>query len=58
MHGLINDLGILQEHIDVFCDSQSAICLSKIKSIKLVLNILMFVFTLFEKLLVKGTFVY
>jgi len=29
MHGLINDLGILQEHIDVFCDSQSAICLSK-----------------------------
>ena len=29
MHGLINDLGILQEHIDVFCDSQSTICLSK-----------------------------
>ena len=29
MHGLINDLGILQEHIDVFYDSQSAICLSK-----------------------------
>ena len=29
MHGLINDLGILQEHIDVFCDSQSDICLSK-----------------------------
>ena len=28
MHGLINDLGILQEHIDVFYDSQSAICLS------------------------------
>ena len=28
MHGSINDLGILQEHIDVFCDSQSAICLS------------------------------
>ena len=29
MHGLINDLGILLEHIDVFYDSQSAICLSK-----------------------------
>ena len=29
MHGLINDLGILQERINVFCDSQSAICLSK-----------------------------
>ena len=29
MHDLINDLGILQEHIDGFCDSQSAICLSK-----------------------------
>ena len=29
LHGLINDLGILQEHIDVFCDSQNAIRLSK-----------------------------
>ena len=29
MHGLINDLGILQEHINVFCDSQNAIYLSK-----------------------------
>ena len=28
-HGLINDLGISQEHIRVLCDSQSAICLAK-----------------------------
>ena len=31
IHGLINDLGILQEHINMFCDSESAICLSKNK---------------------------
>ncbi|MGI4421791.1 Ty1/Copia family ribonuclease HI, partial [Klebsiella pneumoniae] len=24
-----NDLGIDQEHVDVYCDSQSAICLAK-----------------------------
>ncbi|XP_057512686.1 uncharacterized protein LOC130794748 [Actinidia eriantha] len=29
LHGLINDLGISQEHITVLCDSQSAICLAK-----------------------------
>ena len=29
MHGLVNDLGISQKHIEVFCDSQSAICLLK-----------------------------
>ncbi|PSS08126.1 Endonuclease [Actinidia chinensis var. chinensis] len=29
LHGLINDLGIDQEHVDVYCDSQSAICLAK-----------------------------
>ena len=29
LHGLIEDLGILQEHISVFCDSQSAIHLAK-----------------------------
>jgi len=29
LHGLIEDLGIVQEHVDVHCDSQSAICLVK-----------------------------
>ena len=29
LHGLIEDLGIVQEHVDVHCDSQSAICLAK-----------------------------
>ena len=29
LHGLINDLGISQEHIRVFCESQSTICLAK-----------------------------
>ncbi|GMP35489.1 hypothetical protein CsSME_00007899 [Camellia sinensis var. sinensis] len=29
LHGLIEDLGIVQKHVEVFCDSQSAICLAK-----------------------------
>ena len=29
LHGLISDLGIVQDHVDVFCDSQSAIHLAK-----------------------------
>ena len=29
LHGLIEDLGIVQEHVDVHCDSQSTICLAK-----------------------------
>jgi len=29
LHGLIEDLGIVQEHMDVHCDSQNAICLAK-----------------------------
>ncbi|KAF5951571.1 hypothetical protein HYC85_009515 [Camellia sinensis] len=29
LHGLIEDLGIVQKHVKVFCDSQSAICLAK-----------------------------
>lgn len=29
VHGLIEDLGIDQENVEVFCDSQSAICLAK-----------------------------
>ncbi|GMP88804.1 hypothetical protein CsSME_00040650 [Camellia sinensis var. sinensis] len=29
LHGLIEDLGIGQKHVEVFCDSQSAICLAK-----------------------------
>jgi hypothetical protein len=29
LHGLIEDLGILQEHVYLFCDSQSAIHLAK-----------------------------
>jgi hypothetical protein len=29
LHGLIEDLGIVQEHMDVHCGSQSAICLVK-----------------------------
>ena len=29
LHGLIEDFGIVQKHVEVFCDSQSAICLAK-----------------------------
>ena len=29
LHGLINNLGTDQKHVDVYCDSQSAICLAK-----------------------------
>ena len=29
LHGLVEDLGIYQEHVSVFCDSQSAIYLAK-----------------------------
>lgn len=29
LHGLIKDLGINQKNVEVFCDSQSAICLAK-----------------------------
>ena len=29
LHGLIEDLGIVQKHVEVYCDSQSAICLAK-----------------------------
>jgi hypothetical protein len=29
VHGLIEDLGINQKNVEVFCDSQSAICLAK-----------------------------
>ena len=29
LHGLIEDLGIIQEHVSIFCDSQSAIHLVK-----------------------------
>ena len=29
LHGLVEDLGIVQKQVEVFCDSQSAICLAK-----------------------------
>ena len=29
LHGLVKDLGIYQEHVSIFCDSQSAIYLAK-----------------------------
>ena len=29
MHELVNDLDIAKKHVDVFCDSQSDICMSK-----------------------------
>ena len=29
LQGLLDDIGIFQEHMDVYCDSQSAICLAK-----------------------------
>ena len=29
LHGLVEDLGIIQKQVEVFCDSQSAICLAK-----------------------------
>ena len=29
LHGLVNDLRIVQEHVRVHCDSQSSICLVK-----------------------------
>lgn len=29
LHGLIEDLGLVQKHVEVYCDSQSAICLAK-----------------------------
>ena len=29
LHGLVEDLGIYQEHVSVFCDGQSAIYLAK-----------------------------
>ena len=57
IHGLINNLGISQEHIQVFCDSQSVIVCQRSKSNVLILSILMFDF-IFEKLLMKETFVY
>lgn len=29
LHNLVKDLGIRQKNIEIFCDSQSAICLAK-----------------------------
>ena len=46
LHGLIDDLGFVQEHVDVYCDSQSAIYLAKNPAP----STLMFDFILFEKL--------
>lgn len=59
MHGLVKGLGIAKKHVEVFCDSQSAIYLTKNQVHHArEPSILMFDFTSFEKLSMNVIFNY